>query len=129
MNPNQKAAARNLMATTLSARGLDLADAIRKTDQTLRELNENDLDYGAELYFFTIMGLPSTTEPWGWQVDGHHLVINAFVLGDQIVMTPTFLGGEPITTTSGKYAGNVILQDEQNQGLALRTVYSIWSDR
>jgi len=118
MNPGQKAAARNLMAATLSARGLDLADAIRKTDQTLRELNENDLDYGEELYFFTVMGLPSTTEPWGWQIDGHHLVINTFVLGDQIVMTPTFLGGEPITTTSGKYAGNVILQDEQNEGLA-----------
>jgi hypothetical protein len=118
MNPDQKAAARHLMAATLSARGLDLADAIRKTDQTLRELNDDDLDYGEELYFFTVMGLPSATEPWGWQVDGHHLVINAFVLGDQIVMTPTFLGGEPVTTTSGKYAGNVILQEEQNGGLA-----------
>ena len=112
-------AARNLMRTTLSAKGLALADAIRKTDETLRELNQSDLEYDEELYFFTVMGLPSTTEPWGWQLDGHHLIINTFVLGDQVVMTPTFLGGEPIHTTTGKHVGNHILQDEQNQGLAL----------
>ena len=35
------------------------------------------------------MGAPSATEPWGWQWDGHHLIINYFVLGDQIVVTPT----------------------------------------
>lgn len=118
MNSSQNAAAHQLMAATLSAKGMDLADAIRKTDQTLKELNDDDLQYGEDLYFFTLMGIPSATEPWGWQVDGHHLVINAFILGDQIVMTPTFLGGEPITATSGKYAGNSILQEEQNDGLA-----------
>ena len=32
-------------------------------------------------------------------------------------MTPVFMGGEPIVTTSGKYKGNTILQDEQNIGL------------
>jgi hypothetical protein len=63
------------------------------------------------------MGQPSMTEPWGWQIDGHHLVINYFVLGDQIVMTPTFMGGEPIITKTGKYKGNSIFQDEQNLGL------------
>ncbi len=34
------------------------------------------------------MGQPSDTEPWGWQLDGHHVIINYFVLGDQVVMTP-----------------------------------------
>lgn len=52
MSPTQKAAARSLMAATLSARGLDLADAIRKTDHTLRELNQDDLQYDEELHFF-----------------------------------------------------------------------------
>ena len=119
MNAAQLAAARRLLLATLSAKGLALMDAIRRTDETLAELNHDRLAYGEDLYYFTIMGLPSPTEPWGWQIDGHHLVINTFVLGDQMVMTPTFLGGEPVHTTSGKYAGNVILQDEQNQGLAL----------
>jgi hypothetical protein len=50
---------------------------------------------------------------------GHHAIINYFVLGDQIVMTPDFAGSEPVVATSGKYKGTVILQDEQNQGLAM----------
>ena len=32
----------------------------------------------------------------GLAVDGHHLIINYFVLGDQVVVTPTFLGAEPV---------------------------------
>lgn len=124
MNPAQVAAARQLLLATLSAKGVALTDAIRRTDETLAELNHDRLSYGEDLYYFTIMGLPSPTKPWGWQIDGHHLVINAFVLGDQVVMTPTFLGGEPIHAQTGKYAGNVILQDEQNQGLALMQQFS-----
>jgi len=124
MTEAQKSAARELMRATLSAKGLALADAIRRTDETLAELNHDHRTYGEELYFFTIMGLPSATEPWGWQLDGHHLVINTFVLGDQVVMTPAFYGGEPIRTRTGRYAGNVLLQDEQDQGFALMRMFT-----
>lgn len=119
MTPAQRTAAFALMHASLSARGFEMTEAIRKTDQTLRELNGNAAWFDEELYFFTIMGTPSPTEPWGWQIDGHHLVINYFVRGDQVVMTPTFLGAEPAIATTGKYAGNAVLQDEQEAGLAL----------
>ena len=119
MTGEQRGAAMALMGESLSARGLQLSLDIMKTDQTLREINNDVLSYDEELYFFTLMGLPSPTEPWGWQIDGHHLIINYFVLGDQVVMTPVFLGGEPVKATTGKYAGNHILQQEQNQGLAM----------
>jgi len=65
------------------------------------------------------MGKPSATEPWGWQLDGHHAIVNYFVLGDQVVMTPLFAGSEPVIATAGKYKGTAVLQDEQNKGLAL----------
>jgi Protein of unknown function (DUF3500) len=39
------------------------------------------------------------------------------VLGDQVVMTPFFVGSEPVTASAGKYKGISILQDEQNRGL------------
>ena len=117
MSKEQRKLAFQLMQESLSAKGLQLSKDIMKTDQTLREFNNGDPIYDEELYFFTIMGKPSMREPWGWQIDGHHLVINYFILGDQVVMTPTFMGGEPIITTSGKYKGNVIFQDEQNIGL------------
>ncbi len=117
MNQDQRKLAFELMQQSLSAKGLQLSKDIMKTDQTLRELNNDNPIFDEELYFFTIMGKPSATEPWGWQIDGHHLVINYFILGDQAVMTPTFMGGEPIVTTSGKYKGNTLFQDEQNLGL------------
>ncbi|HZJ20842.1 MAG TPA: DUF3500 domain-containing protein [Pricia sp.] len=117
MSKEQRKLAFQLMQEALSAKGLQLSKDIMKTDQTLRELNNDDPIYDEELYFFTVMGKPSMTGPWGWQIDGHHLVINYLILGDQVVMTPTFMGGEPIITTSGKYKGNTIFQDEQNIGL------------
>jgi hypothetical protein len=119
MTEQQREAAMSLMRESLSAKGLQLSLDIMKTDQTLREINEDVLSYDEELYFFTLMGLPSSTEPWGWQIDGHHLIINYFVLGDQVVMTPAFLGAEPVLAKSGKYAGNHVLQEEQDSGLAM----------
>ena len=119
MTAPQREAAFGLMRESLSAKGVQLSLDIMKTDQTLREINNDALRYGEQQYFFTVMGRPSAEEPWGWQLEGHHLVVNFFVLGDQVVMTPLFLGGEPVVTETGKYAGNTILQDEQNQGLAL----------
>lgn len=117
MTDQQKKAAFGLMQVSLSAKGLQLSKDIMKTDQTLKELNNGDAAYDEELYFFTLMGMPSSTEPWGWQLDGHHLIINYFILVDQVVMSPVFMGGEPIITTSGKYKGNTLFQDEQNLGL------------
>jgi hypothetical protein len=117
MTELQKNAAFSLMQASLSAKGLQISKDIMKTDHTLKELNNGSADYDEELYFFTLMGKPSEIAPWGWQLDGHHLVINYFVLGDQIVMSPVFMGGEPIITTTGKYKGNTLFQDEQNLGL------------
>jgi hypothetical protein len=117
MADSQKTAAWNLLQASLSADGLRLSRNIMKTDQTLKELNNDDLSYGEEKYFITMMGIPSESQPWGWQLDGHHLVINYFVLGDQVVVTPMFLGAEPAVAKSGKYIGNAVLQEEQNQGL------------
>ena len=118
MNASQKAAAWDLLRVSLSTEGLQTTQDIMKTEQTLLELNEESIRYGEEKYYFTVMGIPSATEPWGWQLDGHHLVINYFIQGGQVVMTPTFLGGEPVVAQSGMYEGNTILQNEQDLGLA-----------
>ncbi len=120
MTAAQREAAFGLMRASLSARGLSLSRDIMKLNHTLGELNDNDFEaYGEWLYHLTVMGTPSATEPWGWQLDGHHLIVNYFVLGDQVVMTPSFFGSEPVIATKGKYAGTKILQEEQSAGLAL----------
>jgi hypothetical protein len=109
-----------LMGAGLSARGLKLTRDIMRLNHTLGELSNNNFEeYGEGLYHLTVMGTPSEREPWGWQLDGHHAVINYFVLGDQVVMTPFFAGSEPVRATTGKYAGVVVLQEEQAAGLAM----------
>lgn len=119
MTEEQRQKAFALLQASLSAKGLRLSQDIMKLNGTLAELANNYDEYGEWLYWITVMGKPSKTEPWGWQLDGHHLVINYFVLGDQVVMSPVFIGSEPIRATSGKFAGTEVLQEEQNKGLAL----------
>jgi hypothetical protein len=119
MSGPQREAAFGLLKASLSAKGLKLTRDIMRLNHTLGELNNDDfVQYGEWFYWITVMGTPSATEPWGWQLDGHHVIINYFVMGDQVVMTPTFVGSEPVTATSGKYAGTSVLQDEQDKGLA-----------
>jgi hypothetical protein len=117
MTDSQRAAAFGLLGASLSARGLKLTRDIMRLNETLAELTSDHEFLGEWLYFITVMGRPSASEPWGFQLDGHHAIINYFVLGDQVVMTPFFVGSEPVTATSGKYQGVSILQDEQNRGL------------
>ncbi len=120
MNEKQRELGFALLRASLSADGLKLSRDIMKLNETLGELNNNDfVQYGEWRYHITVMGEPSKDKPWGWQIDGHHLIINYFVLGDQVVMTPTFVGSEPVIATSGKYKGTSILQEEPKMGLAL----------
>src|SRR5262245_3778250 len=119
MTEAQRNAAFGLLSASLSARGLELTRNIMRLNETLAELTGDHVFLGEWLYHITVMGKPSASEPWGWQLDGHHAIINYFVFGSQIVMTPHFMGSEPVIATSGKYKGTVILQEEQNRGLQM----------
>jgi hypothetical protein len=120
MSETQREAAIALLRASLSAKGLKLTRDVMRLNHTLAELNNNDFDqYGEWLYWITVMGEPSDREPWGWQLDGHHADINYFVIGDQVVMTPTFLGSEPVIAHAGKFKGVAVMQDEQNKGLEM----------
>ncbi len=119
MNDKQREAAFAILRAGLSAKGLQLSRDIMRLNETLGELTGNMPRYGEWAYWLTVMGEPSSDKPWGFQMDGHHLIINYFVLGDQVVMTPLFVGSEPVIATSGKYKGLKILQEEQALGLKM----------
>lgn len=119
LDPVQTEAAFALIASGLSQRGYQTARDIMRLEGHLSDLLNNDVEYGEKRYWLTVMGQPSPTEPWGWQLDGHHLVVNFFVLRDQVVMTPTFMGSEPTSAAYGPYAGTRVLDDELSLGLAL----------
>jgi hypothetical protein len=118
LNPEQKALAFGILEAGLSAKGVQKSKDIMSMETYLAFLTPSNKLLGGEKYWFTFMGLPSNTEPWGWQIDGHHLVINYFVLGDQVVMTPTFMGSEPTYIESGANKGLRTYEVEEKKGAA-----------
>jgi hypothetical protein len=72
-------------------------------------------------YNFTLFGEPSLTEPWGWQLNGHHLVMNCVVLGSQMIVTPCFWAAEPNEVDEGPRKGLTMFQEEETGGLAFMT--------
>ncbi len=115
----QRKAALGLLQAGLSKRGFQQSRDIMRLNHTLAEITSNFEELGEWLYYMTIMGDPSEEAPWGWQIDGHHLIVNYFVLGDQVVMTPTFMGSEPVIAEAGKYKGVAVMHEELRRGLTL----------
>lgn len=117
--PAAQEAALSLLHASLGERGYALARGVMQLSEHLSELTGRPEEYGPWYYWLTIFGEPSGEHPWGWQIDGHHLNINAFLCGDQLVLTPSFLGSEPVTALTGKYAGLRVFAEEEEGGLRL----------
>jgi Protein of unknown function (DUF3500) len=118
MSGAQRDLAFEMLRASLSTNGFQQTQDIMKLNETLADMTNDHNRFGQWKYWITIMGTPSETEPWGWQLDGHHCIINYFVLGDQVVMTPTFMAAEPVRAATGRFAGTVVLQAEQDKGAA-----------
>lgn len=119
MSPEQRRLALGIVRASMSAAGFALATDIMKLNEYLGEIC-GEMDEFAEWYYWmSIMGEPSSREAWGWQIDGHHLIINCFILEDQIVLTPNFMGSEPVFAETGRYAGTRLFRDEEARGFAL----------
>src|SRR4029077_6414263 len=74
MTDDQREAAFALMKASLSTRGFELTRNIMRLNETLAELADDHLFLGEWLYYISLYGRPSATEPWGWQLDGHHAI-------------------------------------------------------
>ena len=122
--PNQRKLALALLRESFSASGFKLARDIMKLNESIREITGSDEELGEWLYWLSILGEPSLDDPWGWQIDGHHLNVNCFLLGGQMVMTPMFMGSEPVAVDIGKYAGTRAFQAEESTGQNLARTLS-----
>jgi Protein of unknown function (DUF3500) len=114
----QRGLALALVHASLSHSGFETARGVMRLNETIAEITGRWHEYGEWLYWLSVMGTPSAHEPWGWQIDGHHLILNCFLLGDQVVMTPQFMGSEPVFAGQGKYAGTRVFEIEEAQGFS-----------
>lgn len=115
-----KQAAMDIIKASLSAAGYSKMRNLMKLNVFLGELVGAPLLLGEWCYQLHIFGVPSATEPWGWQLSGHHLIITCFILGRQMTLTPTFMGAEPNYIDEGPNAGLVAFKDEECLGVAIR---------
>ena len=118
LSSDQREAALGLLRASMSATGYRSARDVMKLNEHALEITGKPEEYGEWLYWISIFGMPSPDEPWGWQIDGHHLNVNCFVLGDQLVLTPNFMGSEPVLARFGKYTGTRVFAAEEEQGYA-----------
>ena len=122
---DQREAALSLVRETMSASGYECVRDVMKLNEHALEITGKPEEYGEWFYWVSIFGVPSPSEPWGWQIDGHHLNVNCLLLGDQLVVTPTFMGSEPVLARFGKYKGTRVFAAEEEQGHALMRALSV----
>ena len=108
-----------VVRASLSPRGYDKARACMLTNDFLGQLVGGPKVMNEFSYNFSLFGEPSLTEPWGWQLHGHHLALNVVLIGGQISISPTFMGAEPNLIDEGPHAGLTIFNGEESGGLAL----------
>jgi hypothetical protein len=124
LDGHQRELAVAMLRETMSATGYRSARDVMRLNEHVLEITGKPEEYGEWLYWISFFGTPSPEQPWGWQIDGHHLNVNCFVLGDQLVLTPSFMGSEPVLARSGKYAGTRVFASEEEQGFALMRSFS-----
>ncbi|KAL4806518.1 hypothetical protein BDV18DRAFT_152034 [Aspergillus unguis] len=99
-----------IRASTSSAGYTRILGAIQ-TNEFLGRLCNATTIMNRGSYQFTLYGQPSVTDLWGYSLFGHHLSLNVFVRGRQMVITPMFLGAEPNVIDAGPDAGVRILDE------------------
>mgnify|MGYP000930404818 CR=1 FL=1 len=119
MAPAVRELALGIVRATLSARGFQTARSIMRINQLIAELTGDFVAFGEWPYFVSIFGDPGADAPWGWQIDGHHLCVNAVVFDGRIVTTPAFMGSEPRRIRQGPLAGTSLFDPEEAFGLDL----------
>ncbi|NEB75693.1 DUF3500 domain-containing protein [Streptomyces sp. SID14478] len=117
----QRGRALAVIRESLSADGYGQMIDLMHLNRTIGELTGDEHGLNEWLYWFSLYGEPENGGPWGWQLDGHHVNINCVFVGDQMVLTPTFLGAEPVVAGSGRYAGTVAFRHEEALGQELFT--------
>jgi hypothetical protein len=119
VSENVRSAVTNLIQATLAAEGNQKMDQTRSANLYLGELYDLRNIMNEWSYHFLLYGTPSLSEPWGWSMYGHHLAMNCFILGRQMVISPVFLGMEPNVVDRGEKEAFRSFVREEEAGLAL----------
>lgn len=125
MTDAQRKLGHRLVQCGLSSQGYQKAAGIMRIDDYLVSKMEDPSDlppgfnFGSGYYWLGVFGDPAGDEPWGWQLDGHHLGLNFTVANGTMEVTPAFVGVQPNEVPDGPYAGWRVLGEEEDKAIAL----------
>lgn len=122
LSPEQRELALNLLASSLSLRGLKAAEAVMSLEPVLADQEGAGRRFprDASLYHVFIFGQPEAKGTWGWRFEGHHLSASFTVVkGQFFASTPSFFGSNPAEVKQGPRKGLRALPDEEDFGRKL----------
>jgi hypothetical protein len=117
----QRKLAHELITASVSMEGYAKVVSIMAMEHVRRALTlvsapENAHLFDPERYCFRIFGDPASPggrAPWGWQLAGHHVVLNFTVAGDYVSGTPCMFGSVPAS-----FGALSPLEHEETDGFA-----------
>jgi hypothetical protein len=114
MTALQKAAAWELLATVLSATGLEKAKNVMTLQDVLAARGDGGSGRSSERFSFAVFGAPAESGTWGFRLEGHHLSLSIAARDGRIVsVTPSSFSANPNRVQTGTHAGLVTLKDEE----------------
>ena len=121
MQQDQQHMAYALLASVLSARGLQKTAQIMSLEQILHDANpKGRFARDPKWYFISIFGKPSVNGTWGWRFEGQHLSLSFTVVDGHVGgLTPSFLGTNPGKVLDGPRKGLQVLAKEEKIARAL----------
>lgn len=135
MNNEQRMLVHRLLAASLSSQGYLKSTSIMHLDELInsyydslyiqKKFNDEtrrfliNLKWSPKNYFFAFFGSPSKDNRWGFKLEGHHLSLNFTITGQQVSVTPYFVGTDPAEYGVSEYAGWRVLAFEEDLGLKL----------
>jgi hypothetical protein len=116
-----------IMQATLSSEGYNRVNAEWNADDALVTQESSSGGggpggqqlYGKQYYYIALIGTPSETAAWQWQWGGHHVTVNATIVGPNISLTPSFIGVQPGTYTDANGTTVRPLGDIADEAFAL----------
>lgn len=134
MTDEQRILLHRILSASFSSQGYLKATSIMHLDDLLnryadsliarKEVNQEtygflrDLQWSHKNFYFAFFGKP-TDAVWGYKLEGHHLSVNFSFTGDQLSVTPFFIGTDPAEYPITEYAGWRVLGQEEDLGIRL----------
>ncbi len=135
LSDKSRLAFHHVLASILSSQGYLKTTSIMYLDDILNTLYQTAFDEGKinktfltqmqnlkwayGNYFISVFGEPQNGTPWGLNFGGHHMALSMTIDGNNISMSPYFIGTDPSEVKSGKYSGLRVLSKEEDYGFLL----------